>query len=194
MPAHVTKVPCHSISGLEQSYNYICSRTYYFIIGAFSLPITNSLHRGGEVQSNFSFTLPYKHVWTLLYTYRVLITQIDESSKQLNNKTKPKHNIFHAVNSSLAATMSFAAANPRPSHSSHSTLPRRSSSLWQGVPSSRRRTLDLAHIFYHFFPFFRNQTKTLKYSQDIIENNSQMGSNPSKTKHREELGFFQTQT
>ena len=33
--AHVTKVPCHSISGLRQSYNYMSSVTYCLIIGAF---------------------------------------------------------------------------------------------------------------------------------------------------------------
>ena len=42
---HVIEVSCHSISGLKQSYNYMCSRTYYLIIGALSLP--------GEVQYIF---------------------------------------------------------------------------------------------------------------------------------------------
>ena len=35
MPAHVTKVPCHSISGLRQSYYYMSSVTFCLIIGAF---------------------------------------------------------------------------------------------------------------------------------------------------------------
>ena len=34
VPAHVTEVPCHSISGLGKSYNYMSSVTYYPIIGA----------------------------------------------------------------------------------------------------------------------------------------------------------------
>ena len=50
MPTHVTEVPCHSISSLRQSYNYMCSRTYYLIIRAFSLPTSNFLRRGGEVR------------------------------------------------------------------------------------------------------------------------------------------------
>ena len=40
------------------------------------------------------FPLPYKHVWTLSYTYRVLISPINESLEQRNNKTKLKHNNF----------------------------------------------------------------------------------------------------
>ena len=31
MPAHVTEVPCHSISSLRQSYNYMYLGTYYLI-------------------------------------------------------------------------------------------------------------------------------------------------------------------
>ena len=42
VPAHVTKVPCHSISGLRHSYNYMCSVTYYLIIGALRLPPSKS--------------------------------------------------------------------------------------------------------------------------------------------------------
>ena len=141
-------------------------RNLLFYHRAFSLPPSNLLRRGGEVRSNFSFILPYKHVCIILYTYRVLISPIDESSEQRNNKTKPKHSIFHVMNSS------FAVANPRPGHSFYSASPRRSTaSLWQGVPSSwrgvsspRRRTPDLAQILYYFFPFFINQTKTFKYS------------------------------
>ena len=53
MPAHVIEVPCHSIFGLRQSYNYMCSGTYYLIIGALSLPTLNSLCLGGEVQCVF---------------------------------------------------------------------------------------------------------------------------------------------
>ena len=79
MPANVTEVSCHSISGLRQSYNYMCSRTYYLIIGALSFPSSNSLRRGGEVRSNFS--LPYNHGGTFLYTNKVLISPIDKSSE-----------------------------------------------------------------------------------------------------------------
>ena len=53
VPVHITEVPCHSISGLRQFYNYMCSGTYYLIIGALSLP--TSLRRGSEVRSNFFF-------------------------------------------------------------------------------------------------------------------------------------------
>ena len=141
--AHVTEVLCYSISGFEQSYNYMCSGAYYFIIGHLVCHLRT--RRGGEVRSNFSFTLPYKHVWTILYTYRVLISPIDESLEQQNKKTKPKHNIFHPVNSS------FAVANPRSGYSSQLASP-----LQRGVPSPRRRTPDLAQIFYHFFHFFIN--------------------------------------
>ena len=35
MPAHVIEVPCHSISGLRQSYNFMSSVNYYLIIGSF---------------------------------------------------------------------------------------------------------------------------------------------------------------
>ena len=59
--AHGTELSCHSISGFKKYYNYMCSGTYYLIIGALSLP-TISLRRDGEVRSNFSFTLLYKHV------------------------------------------------------------------------------------------------------------------------------------
>ena len=83
MPAHVTEVSCHSISGLRQSYNYMCSRTYYLIIGALSLPRFAEAARYGLI-----FPLPYKHEWTLSYTYRVLISPIDKSSEQRKNKTK----------------------------------------------------------------------------------------------------------
>ena len=77
VPAHITEVPCHSISGLRQFYNYMCSGTYYLIIGALSL--ATSLRRGSEVRSNFfSFTL--QTCMDLSYTYRVLISPIDESS------------------------------------------------------------------------------------------------------------------
>ena len=34
MPAHITEVPCHSITGIRQSYNYLSSVTYCLIIGA----------------------------------------------------------------------------------------------------------------------------------------------------------------
>ena len=43
MPTHViTEVPCNLISGLRHSYNYMCSGTYYLILGALSLPTSNS--------------------------------------------------------------------------------------------------------------------------------------------------------
>ena len=84
MPAHVTKVPCHSISGLRQSYNYMCSRTYYLLIGALSLPF-----RFAEAERyDIIFPLHYKHEWTLSYTYRVLISPIDKSLEQRNDKRK----------------------------------------------------------------------------------------------------------
>ena len=35
MPAHVIEVPCHSISGLRQSYNFMSLVTFYLIIGSF---------------------------------------------------------------------------------------------------------------------------------------------------------------
>ena len=88
MPTHVTKVSCHSISGLRQSYNYMCSRTYYLIIRTLSLLRSVEAARYGKI-----FPLPYRHVWTLSYTYRILISPIDKSSKQRKNKTKQKHNI-----------------------------------------------------------------------------------------------------
>ena len=110
MPTHVTEVPCHSISGLKQSFNYMCSRTYYLIRG--HLVCHLSLRRGGEVRSNFSFPLPYKHVWTLLYTYRVLISPIGKSSEQQNNKTNQNTTIFHDVKSGSAVV------NPRMEKSS----------------------------------------------------------------------------
>ena len=55
----------------------------------------------------FMFPLPYKNVWTLSYTYKVLISPIDKSSEQQKNKTKHKN--FHAVNSSYVATWTFSA-------------------------------------------------------------------------------------
>ena len=48
------------------------------------------------------FPLHYKHEWTFSYTYRVLISPIDKSSEQQNNKTK-KTQISPSVNSSYAA-------------------------------------------------------------------------------------------
>ena len=42
MPAYLTEVSCHSISGLRQSYNYMCSGTYYLIIGALSFRFTEA--------------------------------------------------------------------------------------------------------------------------------------------------------
>ena len=99
MSAHVTEVSCHSISGLRKSYNYMCSGTYYLIIGALRLPTSNSLRRGGEVRYSFSFALPYKHEWTLSYTYRVLSSPIDKSSEQQKRKTKQNTKICHVVNS-----------------------------------------------------------------------------------------------
>ena len=49
------------------------------------------------------FPLPYKHEWTLLYTYRVLIILIDKSSKKCNSKTKQNTKI----------SMLFIVATPR---------------------------------------------------------------------------------
>ena len=136
---------CHSRSGLRHSYNYMCSVTYYLIIGALRLPPSNSLRRGSKVWSNFSFPLHYKHEWTLSYTYRVLISLINESLEQRNDKTKPKHNIFHAENSS------FAVGNPRPGQPSllsslqrGDPLPLRGPSPLRGVSSSLRRTPTIA--------------------------------------------------
>ena len=160
MPTQVTEVMCHSISGLKQSYNYMCSGTYYLIIRALALPALNSLRLGGEVQYNFSFTLPYKHVWTLSYIYRVLISPIDESSEQRNNKTKPKHSIFHAVNSS------FATANPRPGQPSLSaSLQHGDPSPLGGVSSLLRRTLAITQIFlfWSIFPEIQPKTKENSY-------------------------------
>ena len=56
---------------------------------AFSLPPLNfaSPRRQGTIYF-FSFTLPYKYVWTLSYTYRVLISPIDKLLEQRNDKTK----------------------------------------------------------------------------------------------------------
>ena len=70
----------------------MCSGTYYLIIGAVRLPTLNS--QAARYNLISLFPLPHKHVWTLSYTYRVLISPIDESSEQRNNKTKPKHNNF----------------------------------------------------------------------------------------------------
>ena len=41
MFAHVTEVLCHSISGLRLSKNYICSGTYYIILGFLYYRCTN---------------------------------------------------------------------------------------------------------------------------------------------------------
>ena len=41
----------------------------------------------------FLFPFPYKHVWTLSYTYRVLISPIDKSSEQRKNKSKQNTNV-----------------------------------------------------------------------------------------------------
>ena len=47
--AHVIEVPCHSISGLRHSYNYMCSLNYYLIIGALCLSSSNSPKWQGTV-------------------------------------------------------------------------------------------------------------------------------------------------
>ena len=148
MPAHVTEVQCHSISDHKNSYNYMCSGTYYLIIGALSLPRSAEVARYGII-----FPLHYKHEWTLSYTYRILICLIYESLEQ-RKRNKLKHNIFHVVNSGFAAT------NPRPAQ------PSLLASLWRGDPSplrrvssSLRRTPAIAQIFFVLVHFSRNQTK-----------------------------------
>ena len=84
----------------------MCLGTYYLIVGVLRLPTLAA--RYGLISL---FPLPYKHVWILSYTYRVLISPIDESSEQRNNKTKPKNiAIFHDVNNGYAAAKPFAAA------------------------------------------------------------------------------------
>ena len=154
---------------------------------AFSLPPSNSprqrkLHRGGEVQSHFSFTLPYKHVWTLSYIYRVLISPIDKSLEQRNNKTKPKHINFPCCELWLCL---YAAANLR--LAIFSSWPRRGvvlrcseGSLRSGVgPPKLPRIIDLS-------PFlFQSPTKMKGYSYILHKNISQVCSNSTKTNDRD---------
>ena len=148
MSAHVTEVSCHSISGLRQSYNDMCLETYYLIIEALRLL---TFHFAEAVRYGLIslFPLPYKHVWTLSYTYRVLISPIDESSEQRNNKTKPKHNNFLRSNEPEDGKILFSAT------------PRRGHAMSWHEPSLRRSlgTPDIAQIFYHFVHFSTNPTK-----------------------------------
>ena len=159
MLAHVTEVSCHSIFGLRQSYNDMCSRTYYLIIGALRLPTSNS----PRYNLISLCPLPYKHVWTISYTYRVLTSPIDESSKQRNNKTKPKHNNFPCCEQWLRRGVALLCCGealrcgltdePEDGKILFSATPRRGPSLRRGVPTLRRKTPDIAQIFYHFVHF-----------------------------------------
>ena len=152
MSAHVTEVSCHSISGLRKSYNYMCSRTYYLLIGALSLPSSNLLRLGSEVRSNFP--LPYKHGGTLSYTYKVLISPIDKSSEQRNNKTKQNTNISMRD----VAYLRLAKSSSQPRHGVD--VPHLGMGLRCCVGSLRncvgpREFPD----FVDFFPFPRKPTK-----------------------------------
>ena len=63
MPTHVTEVPCHSITGPRQFYNYVCSVTYYLIIGAFlaTLCVHDILH------FMFMFTFQFVFISHILF-------------------------------------------------------------------------------------------------------------------------------
>ena len=155
----------------------MCSRTYYLIIGTLSFPPL--LHRGDKVRYNFSFTLPYKHVWTLSYIYRVLISPIDKSSEQRNDKTKPKHSIFHAVNSSFSGepesgqTLRSAKLSVRPC--------RDEGSLHCGKGPPPTTCPDLLFQPFSFPKSNQNRRKSIYF----VENISQVCSNSTKTNHRD---------
>ena len=145
MPAHVTEVSCH-LSGLRHSYNYMCSGTYYLIIGALRLPTLR--------YSLISlFPLPYKHVWTLSYTYRVLISPIDESSEQWNNKAKPKHSNFPCCEQWLCC------GEPEDGQILNSATPWHGPPLQRGVSMPWRRTPTACPYFHDFTHFSINPTK-----------------------------------
>ena len=143
------------------------------------------LRLGGEVRYNFSFTLPYKHVWALSYTYRVLISPIDESLERGNNKTKPKHDIFHAVNSRASPQRTQDRAN----------LSSRPRSTWGSFAAARglfatMKDPRICPDFSLLVHFSRNPTTNKKKNSYIIQKNiSQICSNPTKTNHRDLLGF-----
>ena len=140
------------------------------------------------------FPLPYKHVWTLSYIYRVLISPIDESSEQRNNKTKPKHINFPCSEQWLRR------GEPEDGKILFSTTPRcghatpwRGPLLRRGVSMPQRRTLTACpdlHDFTHFFPEIQPKTKENSYT--LQKNISQVCSNSTNTNHRDQLGFFQT--
>ena len=159
----------------------MCSRTYYLIIG--HLVCHLSLCQGGKVRSNFSFILPYKHVWTLSYIYRVLISPIDKSSEQRNNKTKPKHNNFPCCEQWLHH------GEPEDGKILFLAMSRRGHAmLWLG-PSLRRRPTACPDM-HDFTHFSRNLTKTKENSYTLQKNISQVCSNSTNTNHRDQLGFF----
>ena len=127
---------------LRHSYNYMCLGTYYLVIGALRLPA-----RYGLISL---FPLPYKHVWTLSYTYRVLISPIDESSEQRNNKTKPKHSNFPCCEQWLRSEALCCGVAGEDGKILFSAKPRRGHatlwcgpSLWRGVPTPQHRTPTL---------------------------------------------------
>ena len=77
MLAHVTEVPCYSITGLRQFYNYMSSVTYYLIIGAFlaTLCVHNILHFMFMFQFIFIFHIIFmfhEHIYTYCISYTFL--------------------------------------------------------------------------------------------------------------------------
>ena len=125
VPAHiVTEVLCHLIPGLKQSYNYMCSETYYLTNRGIKFS-SIKLRSTSAARYDIIFPLPYKHEWTLSYTYRVLICPIDESLEQ-QKQNITKHNNFPCCEQwfrrgeallcfgeALACGVAYAAVNPR---------------------------------------------------------------------------------
>ena len=72
MSAHVTEVPCHSITGLRQFYNYICSVTYCLIIGAFlaTLCVHDILH------FMFMFMFQFVFIFHIIFMFHEHILHI----------------------------------------------------------------------------------------------------------------------
>ena len=130
------------------------------------------------------FPLPYNHVWTLLYTYMVLISPIDKSSEQQNNETKPKHSNFPCCEQWLRRGEPedgkiLFSATPRCGHA----MPWRGPSLQQGVPTPWCRTPNIAPILLISSLFPKVKRKLQNNPRASLKNNSQMGSNLTKTKH-----------
>ena len=119
------------------------------------------------------FPLPYKHVWTLSYIYRVLISPIDEFSGQRNNKTKPKHINFPCCEQWLRR------GEPEDGKILFSTTPRcghatpwRGPLLRRGVSTPQRRTLTTCPDLHDFTHFFQKSNQKQKKTHTLCRKTS----------------------